>query len=51
VARIENGIRSPGVHVAHWAGEARGGRAGPGVYFVRMSWPEGQEACRILLRR
>jgi hypothetical protein len=51
VARIENGIRSPGVHVAHWAGEARGGRAGPGVYFVRMSWPEGQEARRILLRR
>jgi parallel beta helix pectate lyase-like protein len=50
VTRIENGVRSPGLHVAHWTGEVRGGRAGPGVYFVRLSWPEGQAARRILLR-
>jgi len=51
VARIENGVRSPGLHVAHWTGAVRGGRAGPGVYFVRLTWPGGQEARRILLRR
>ena len=49
--RLVAGVQSPGMHVATWNGEARGKRVGPGVYFVRLTWPEGRQARRILLRR
>jgi hypothetical protein len=51
LARLAGGVQAQGLHVARWAGEVRGGRAGPGAYFVRLTWPEGRQSRRILLRR
>jgi hypothetical protein len=51
LARLARGFETQGLHSATWNGEARGKRVHPGVYFVRLSWPEGQQSRRILLRR
>jgi hypothetical protein len=50
VTRLASGVQTEGVHT-QWSGEVRGGRAGPGVYFVRLAYPGGQQSRRILLRR
>jgi len=51
VTRLASGVQTSGLHVTQWTGEVRGGRAGPGVYFVRLAYPGGQRSQRILLRR
>jgi hypothetical protein len=51
VARLAMAVQTSGLHVTHWMGETHGGRAKPGVYFLRLRHPEGQTSRRILLRR
>jgi hypothetical protein len=51
VARLASGLRTQGRHVQTWDAEAHGTRAHPGVYFIRLTWPEGSQSRRILLRR
>jgi hypothetical protein len=51
LTRLATGVQTSGLHVTQWTGEVRGGRAGPGVYFVRLAYPGGQRSQRILLRR
>jgi hypothetical protein len=51
LTRLASGVQTQGLHVMQWTGEVRGGRAGPGVYFVRLAYPGGQRSQRILLRR
>jgi len=50
VTRLASGHQSRGLHVTQWTGNVRGGRAAPGVYFVRLSSPDGRHSRRILLR-
>lgn len=52
VARLASGVQPSGLHATRWTGEVQGGgQAGPGIYFVRLRHPDGQESRRILLRR
>jgi hypothetical protein len=51
VARLASGSMASGVHRAQWTGEAGGGRATPGLYFVRLRHSEGELSQRILVRR
>jgi hypothetical protein len=51
LARLANGYQTQGLHTVTWKGEAHGKRVGPGVYFVRLRWPEGTQSRRILVRR
>jgi hypothetical protein len=50
-ARIASGFQTQGLHIATWSGEARGQRVHPGIYFVGLSWPDGRQFRRILVRR
>ena len=36
VATLANGFHAAGRYQVRWSGEIKGGRARPGVYFVRM---------------
>ena len=51
VARLASGAQSQGLHVTQWTGNAGSRRAPPGLYFVRLGSPDGQQSRRILLRQ
>jgi hypothetical protein len=52
VVLLADGPREAGSHVAHWNGtDAHGRRVGAGVYFARLTQPEGVTVQRLLLLR
>ena len=51
MARLATGVQTQGLHIATWLGEARGRRVSPGVYFARLTWADGRQSRRVLLRR
>jgi flagellar hook assembly protein FlgD len=52
VARLVDGVRPAGEHVAIWDGRTvRGNRAASGVYFVKLETPGHTMTCRAVLAR
>jgi hypothetical protein len=52
VARLVDGVESPGRHEVRWSGEGhRGGALASGVYWYRLATPFGTVARRLVLAR
>jgi hypothetical protein len=50
VRTLVDGLAQPGRHTRTWDGlDARGARSAAGVYFVRMSWPGGDDSGTMLI--
>ena len=49
VTRLVDGPREPGRYTIAWSGRTRHGRAGPGVYFVRLQAPGTRIVRRFVL--